>query len=552
MAVLALESPLAAVPLPADPGPRTLLTIRSDPPGAAVFQEGAWIGTTPLVDVPAVAGKTVLRLLHPERGELSLPIEVKPFDRLDAGSLPLPRGATLDLTGLRADVQAACDGRRLAGKAVVRPAGARLLLAKRDCWTQVQDLRVPTGAEEKVAPGAWEPAPEWKEAAVAGLPAPPKSPVAPPDLWPGFRTEGGRIWCEKDRAEMVPASPRRIPAPNPGEKAQSFPALLVDRHEVTVSQFSRFLQALSRPVPRKFAAGVGKYPVTGVALEEASEYAAWAGKRLPTDAEWTWIAAPAAAAGEPAWPFPWGPVDSPAARNLAGTEDTEARMAAVGKYLPGMTPIGLFDILGNAAEMCSDGIARGGSWAAARAGESTRPGAEGDPATGFRCVASSPFPASHVVAWRLLPETAHWPDAKVAPVLPAGGVAEIVKGLRGKPAFSSQSSTVDLNVRVPEPTNQRAAYLLAILRCPAEARLRMVTGADDGLRIWLNEQSVLERIQSASPDMVRTDVTLVTGDNTLLAEISNVTGPWYFSIRFEGLNGVPWAVHADGTLRPAR
>jgi len=549
--LLALATPVAASGAEAaGAGPRTLLTLRTDPPGAAVDQCGEILGHTPLFEVPAVAGRTTLHLVHPERAALEVPVEVKPFATLDRGTVALPPGATLDFTGFPGEVQAACEGRRAAGaKFPVRPDGARVLFAKPGFWTQVQEMRLKPGEEAKAAPGPWEPAPEWKDAAVSGLPAPPRPAESPAELPPGFRMEGGRIWCERDRAEMVYIPPRgRL-----GER-RTLPGFLADRHEVTVSQFSRFVQALERPFPRKYP-GLPRQPVVGVFPEDAAAFASWAGKRLPSTGECDRLwEGPLLEDGRSAWPFPWGFADSPSARNLAGSDDGEGRLAVVGKYLPGMTVHGVLDVAGNAAELSSEGRPRGASflWRYA-GGKWSRSGDEPD--LGFRCVASLLFPSASVQVWRLYPETAAWGGLRAFPVLPLGGVADIVKSLRRREPFSSQTPLVDLALRFPGKAENRAAYLLAILQCPAAARVRMITGSDDALRVWINEKPVLQKLlmRGWNPDEDRTDVDLQPGENTVLVEVANGLGPGpCFSLRFEGTDGKPWLVSSDGTLRPGR
>ena len=102
------------------------------------------------------------------------------------------------------------------------------------------------------------------------------------------------------------------------------------------------------------------WPATGVTWEEASAYAAWLGKRLPTAEEWEW-----AARGAERRFFPWGDdmpdgtranyadkqLDVP--HNDPAHDDGFAGLAPVGAFPAGATPEGIMDMAGNAREWTS-------------------------------------------------------------------------------------------------------------------------------------------------------------------------------------------------------
>ena len=150
-------------------------------------------------------------------------------------------------------------------------------------------------------------------------------------------------------------------------------AFYIDKYEVTVGQYNAFVRATGhRPLPdwvSKYSP-TDQHPVVGATWHDAIAYAEWAGKRLPTEAEWE----KAARGGLVGKNHPWGnaepdgtrcnfadkrlrevwdrerkPEDNWADKNL---DDGHVYTAPVGSYPP--NGYGLYDMSGNVAEWCFD------------------------------------------------------------------------------------------------------------------------------------------------------------------------------------------------------
>ena len=139
------------------------------------------------------------------------------------------------------------------------------------------------------------------------------------------------------------------------------PAFRIDRFPVTVAEYLAFCEATGHRRPPRSPHTRPDHPVTGVDYADATAYAAWAGKLLPTEAQWE-----KAARGPEGQEYPWGDVFDPEACCWNRAPDGGPR--PVTAHPAGASPYGVMDMVGNVAEWCRDKPAppaayiKGGSW----------------------------------------------------------------------------------------------------------------------------------------------------------------------------------------------
>jgi len=129
----------------------------------------------------------------------------------------------------------------------------------------------------------------------------------------------------------------------------------IDQTEVTNSQYARFLEETDYVPEHYLSARLWTdpdMPALVLVWEDAAVYAQWAGKRLPTEAEWE-----KAARGTDGRFWPWGSVwDSTVLSGNDGTglEDGYVEFAPVGQFPQSASVYGALDMAGNAWEWVSD------------------------------------------------------------------------------------------------------------------------------------------------------------------------------------------------------
>ena len=128
-------------------------------------------------------------------------------------------------------------------------------------------------------------------------------------------------------------------------------AFYIDRFEVTNAQYARYVDATGAARPRHWKRGAvtpqdAKLPVVYVDWNAADGYCRWAGRRLPTEAEWE-----RAARGGDGRLYPWGNTFD---RTRAVIGAYGSGLQPVGSRPSGKSPYGVMDLVGNAWEWTGD------------------------------------------------------------------------------------------------------------------------------------------------------------------------------------------------------
>ncbi len=103
---------------------------------------------------------------------------------------------------------------------------------------------------------------------------------------------------------------------------------------------------------------------------------------------------------------------------------------------------------------------------------------------------------------------------------------------------ASESGYVDF-AGLLSPNEYAVAYGMSYVYSPDDRRVTLLVGSDDGVRVWVNGQRVLEHLvkRPARPDQDRVDVLLNSGWNRLLIKVEQGVGGWGFYARIPNLDG---------------
>ena len=170
------------------------------------------------------------------------------------------------------------------------------------------------------------------------------------------------IECPKDMV-FIPQNPKYIDEIGQEYSLQPY---FIDQYPVTNAQYLEFVQATGINPPKHWVGdiypiGQANHPVVWINIQDAMEYATWAGKRLPTEIEWS-----NAAKGKENFLWPWG--NEYESKHCNCREDNKSETTSIGSYFIGRTSSNIYDLAGNVWEWTNswydtkNRVLKGGSW----------------------------------------------------------------------------------------------------------------------------------------------------------------------------------------------
>jgi len=219
-----------------------------------------------------------------------------------------------------------------------------------------QPIAVSTVVDEATSPPSPTRTPQPSTATQAVTPTAPKIDLTPKAGVTAIAQSDGMILVFVPAGEFIMGAAENDPQAFANEKPQhtvSVEAFWLDRTEVTNAQFQKCVAAGACKPPSSEDSVTREayhidplyadYPVIWVNWGQAEAYCGWAGRRLPTEAEWE-----KAARGADGRHYPWG--DQPPDNTLLNFDLAAGDTTEAGSFPNGASPYGALDMSGNVVE----------------------------------------------------------------------------------------------------------------------------------------------------------------------------------------------------------
>jgi Tol biopolymer transport system component len=200
--------------------------------------------------------------------------------------------------------------------------------------------------------------PDWAHVALPTVAATPSEDT-------GSGAIGGMVPVPEGPFQMGcdPGHNRGSKCPSVGRQLQQvhLDAYQIDKYEVTNASYAACVAAGGCSLPHSTSSttrlsyygdpAYASFPVIHVDWDQANAYCVWAGKRLPTEAEWE----KAARGSADTRPYPWGEaIPDCSLANYGGVDGCVGDTSAVGSHPFGASPYGAQDMAGNVWEWVAD------------------------------------------------------------------------------------------------------------------------------------------------------------------------------------------------------
>jgi len=161
------------------------------------------------------------------------------------------------------------------------------------------------------------------------------------------------------------------------------------------------------------------------------------------------------------------------------------------------------------------------------------------------------MPWSFIQSWRFASITVPWEDPKSFVPVDSKRLQVIAASAASAKLSKSETAYVDfLDHFTVGKQDNIVAYAVRTFTSDKARDVRIFTGSDDALRVWLNGKQVTEAlaIRAARMDSESNSAKILAGENTLIVEVSQGAGGWGLYLRIDDQKGNDLVLTEDGKL----